>query len=57
MSVSIKTENGIIKVGDVGGGGGSDVEVVELTKAEYDALPSSKESDGKLYFVKDWEQE
>lgn len=28
-------------------------EVVELTQAEYDALPSSKESDGVAYFIKD----
>lgn len=28
-------------------------EVVEVTQAKYDALPSSKESDGVAYFIKD----
>lgn len=28
-------------------------EIVELTQAEYDALPSSKEADGVAYFIKD----
>ena len=31
----------------------SDSQVVELTQAEYDALPSSKNSDGILYCIKD----
>ena len=34
-----------------GGGGGDDVFV---TKAQYDALPASKTSDGKHYFITDW---
>lgn len=34
-----------------GDGGGTDVFV---TKAQYDALPSSKTSDGKHYFITDW---
>lgn len=37
-----------------GGGGGSDV--VELTKAEYDALPDTKLTDGKQYFIKDYSE-
>lgn len=36
-----------------GGGGGSEwAEVVYLTQAEYDALPASKLTDGKIYKVK-----
>ena len=34
------------------GGGGSDSSV-ELTQAEYDALPESKNSDGKNYYIYD----
>lgn len=33
------------------GGGGGDANIVELTQAEYDALPSSKLSDDTLYMV------
>ena len=36
---------------DYSGGGGSDI--VELTQAEYDALPSSKESDDTMYLITD----
>lgn len=35
---------------------GGNTEKVELTKAEYDALPDSKLTDGKLYFINDWSQ-
>lgn len=49
-----------IKIGDekykIEGGGGGNADKVELTKAEYDALPSSKLSDGKMYFINDWGQ-
>ena len=34
-------------------GGGDAIQVI-LTKAQYDALPASKESDNKLYFIMDW---
>lgn len=37
-------------------GGGSGSDVVELTKAEYDALPDSKLTDGKQYFIKDYSE-
>lgn len=55
MSISIKTENGIIKVANVGGSGGN-ADAVILTKEEYDALPDTKLTDNKQYFVKDWTQ-
>lgn len=35
-------------------GGGGNADKIELTKAEYDALPDSKLTDGKMYFVTDW---
>lgn len=38
------------------GGGGGNADKVELTKAEYDALPDSKLTDGKMYFINDWSQ-
>lgn len=31
-------------------------EKIELTKAEYDALPDTKLTDGKMYFIKDWNE-
>lgn len=37
-------------------GGGGNADKVELTKAEYDALPDSKLTDGKMYFINDWSQ-
>lgn len=36
------------------GGGGGSANDVELTKAEYDALPSTKESDNVNYYITDW---
>lgn len=42
--------SGQLRTGTGGGGGGS-ANIVELTQAEYDALPSSKESDNVLYIV------
>lgn len=39
-----------------GGGGSSDLEAIELTQAEYDALPISEKEDlTKLYFLTDGE--
>lgn len=35
------------------GGGGGNADIVELTQAEYDALPDTKLTDGKVYFIKD----
>lgn len=35
------------------GGGGGNANIVELTQAEYDALPDTKLTDGKVYFIKD----
>ena len=35
------------------GGEGGGVEVIEVTKEEYDSLPDSKYTDGKLYKIKD----
>lgn len=51
-------ENTWVKIADVGGGsgGGTSADVVELTKAEYDALPDSKLTDGKQYFIKDYSE-
>lgn len=38
-----------------GGGGTSDLDAVELTKAQYDALtPAEKADEDKIYFVKDY---
>lgn len=37
-------------------GGGGNADKVELTKAEYDALPDTKLTDGKMYFIKDWNE-
>lgn len=37
-------------------GGGGNADKVELTKAEYDALPDSKLTDGKMYFITDWNE-
>lgn len=37
---------------DQGGGGGS-ANIVHLTQAEYDALPDSKLTDGKVYMIED----
>ena len=49
-----------IQIGDekykIEGGGGGDASMVILSKAEYDALPDSKLTDGKQYFVEDWQQ-
>lgn len=56
MSISIKTESGIIKVANVGGGGKGNADAVILSKEEYDALPDTKLTDNKQYFVKDWSQ-
>lgn len=36
-----------------GGGGGGNANIVELTQAEYDALPESKLTDGILYCITD----
>ena len=30
----------------------ADAPIVQLTQAQYDALPSSKNSDNKIYFIK-----
>lgn len=38
-----------------GGGGGGNANIVELTQAEYDALPESKLTDGILYCITDGE--
>lgn len=38
---------------EAGGGGGTDS--IDITKAEYDALPDSKLSDNKNYFITDWD--
>lgn len=37
-------------------GGGGNADKVELTKAEYDALPDTKLTDGKMYFITDWNE-
>lgn len=37
---------------NMGGGGGSS-DIVHLTQAEYDALPSSKLTDDKVYLIED----
>lgn len=34
-------------------GGGGNANIVELTQAQYDALPDTKLTDGKVYFIKD----
>ena len=46
-------KNGIPYGGDSGGSGNANI--VKLTQAEYDALPSSKNSDGILYAITDGE--
>lgn len=38
------------------GGGGGNADKVELTRAEYEALPDTKLTDGKMYFIKDWDE-
>lgn len=45
-------ENMVIIDNNMGGGGGN-ANIVELTQAEYDALPDTKLTDGKVYFIKD----
>lgn len=37
-------------------GGGGNADKIELTKAEYDALPDTKLTDGKMYFITDWNE-
>lgn len=34
-------------------GGGGSADIVHLTQAEYDALPDSKLTDGKVYMIED----
>lgn len=43
--------------GGGGSGGGSNVDCITLTKAEYDALPDTKLFDGKYYYISDWHEE
>lgn len=40
---------------DLGGSGGGSANIVELTQAEYDALPDTKLTDDVTYFIKDGE--
>lgn len=48
-------EDGTWEVPSGGGGGSSDLDAVELTKAQYDALtPEQKADTDKIYFVKDY---
>ena len=35
------------------GGGGGNADIIELTQAEYDALPDTKLTDNKMYLIKD----
>lgn len=46
------TETLVMDEVEQGGGGGS-AEGIHLTQAEYDALPASKLTDGKIYFIDD----
>ena len=41
------------KLPESGGGEGGGVDIIEVTKEEYDSLPDSKYADGKLYKIKD----
>lgn len=50
MSVNIQEESGLLKIAGNGGN------VIELTKAEYDALPDTKLTDGKQYFITDYSE-
>ena len=48
-------EDGTWEVPSGGGGGSSDLDAVELTKAQYDALtPEQKADTDKIYFVEDY---
>lgn len=39
--------------GGSSGGGGGNADIIELTQAEYDALPDTKLTDNKMYLIKD----